>query len=510
MMKMLVTLVLLAVAPVALALDFAAARGPFLVNNKTRGAITMNGIWYSLSNSTTDVNAMDSLNDAEACTRDAALMAQLGINTIYVMAIDPKENHDACFSIFNSVGIYIIVALRTEGIFGLTYDEFAGSYTTDYLKGIFEVIDAVKDYDNLLGFDLGVMPLVGFFVSPAKDLTYAAGQKLYRAFVRDTKEYIAKHATRPILVGATLHLARNDELLQASYLTQSHVHWFSCAVDGKKDDFSKADYVSFWSLGYGEIDPVKKQIFTMRSIEGELTTATVPTWFQMYGVSDEADYVEYELRPDLLEDTFYLYNSSSQLVQPNGALTGGARFTWTNTNLGWKVPISNWGIVTTGPGGDVQLTPNYDRLREMFSQMYTGNWLSGSSIDNSYETPVKCDASNLKNTTTNLYFDEPTTVTIATDWALPTRPSGLDALITSGASGKRGKMVDVTITTIVHAIKDSKGNAITDIVLKPSKSGSAGTASTATSTGAAGSPFHTEGKTGVGAGIALAALAALF
>lgn len=31
-------------------------------------------------------------------------------------------------------------------------------------------------------------------------------------------------------------------------------------------------------------------------------------------------------------------------------------------------------------------------------------------------------------------------------------------------------MVDVTITTIVHAIKDSKGSPITDVVLKPTKS----------------------------------------
>lgn len=40
------TLLLLAVARVALALDFAVARGPALVNNETSGIITMNGIWY--------------------------------------------------------------------------------------------------------------------------------------------------------------------------------------------------------------------------------------------------------------------------------------------------------------------------------------------------------------------------------------------------------------------------------------------------------------------------------
>ncbi|KAF1850013.1 glycoside hydrolase family 72 protein [Cucurbitaria berberidis CBS 394.84] len=486
MVNMFATLLLLVAVPVAFALDFAAARGPYLVNNKTQGAITMNGIWYSLSNSTTDVNAMDSLKNGEACTRDAALMAQLGINTIYVMAIDPKENHDDCFSIFNSVGIYVVVALRKDGIFQMVYEDFANSYTTDFLKGLFEIIDAVKDYENLLGFDLGIMPSIGDFE-----------------------------------VGVTLHLQRNDEKIEASELTQSHVYWFSCAIDDNKGDISRADYVSFWNLGYWETDPVGDQNFTYASLGRELSTATVPTWYQMYGVSDEADYVEFELRPELLNDTLYLYNSSSQLIRPNGAFTGGARFTWTNTNIGWKQPKSNWGIVTTGVDGDARLTPNYDRLREIFDQMNTGTWLSGNTIDTNQPPPIGCRASNMKNTTISLDVeDKRTTLTIATDWALPTRPAGLDALITSGINGKRGQMVDVTVTKIVHAVKDSKGNPVTGLALKPSKSQTRSTTSRVSGTGATGltptkSPLSTGAKAGIGVGVgvggfALAALAGLF
>lgn len=243
----------------------------------------------------------------------------------------------------------------------------------------------------------------------------------------------------------------------------------------------------------------------------------------MYGVSDEADTIEYELRPELLNDTLYLYNSSSQLIQPRGALSGGARFSWTNTNLGWKSPVSNWGLVNTGTEGDVQLTPNYDRLREMFSQLNTGTWLNGDTMDTGDTTPNNCRASEMKNTTTEVYIDERTTFTLATDWALPTRPSGLDALITSGVSGKRGQMVDVTITTIVHAIKDSKGTAITSLALKPSKSATrstTGTTSATSGTGVAspaptGSTLSTGAKAGIGVGaavggIAIAALAGLF
>lgn len=329
--------------------------------------------------------------------------------------------------------------------------------------------------------------------------------------IRDTKEYISKNAIRPILVGATLHLLRTDEKIEASDLTKSHVYWFSCTVDDS-DKFSAADYISFWNLGYWETDPVGDQNFTYSSLAQELAGSNVPTWYSMYGVSDEADYVEYELRPDLLNDTLHLYNSSSQIIYPNGPMAGGARFTWTNANLGWKVPISNWGVVTTDADGNVQLTPNYDRLKEIFSRMNTGTWLSGSIAQSDSGPPNFCNASAMENTTLPSADGDSSTLTIATDWSLPTRPSGVDALITSGANGKRGQMVDVTVTTLVHGIKDSRGSGITDLVLKPSKSESRTTTGSSSVTGPASpvSPdagLSTGAKAGIGAGAGVGALA---
>lgn len=120
------------------------------------------------------------LKDAKACTRDAALMAQVGINTIYVMAIDPKANHDDCFSIFNSVGIYVMVVLRKDGVFDMGYDDFVKSYITDFLKGMFEVVDAVKDYENLLGFDIGVLPMINGAYQTETKVSYGDAMKIYR------------------------------------------------------------------------------------------------------------------------------------------------------------------------------------------------------------------------------------------------------------------------------------------------------------------------------------------
>jgi hypothetical protein len=483
---------------------------------------------YSLSNSTTDTNAMDSLKDAKACTRDAALMAQAGINTIYVMAIDTNANHDDCFSIFNAVGIYVMVVLRKDGIFETTDEDFLKSYTTEFLKSMFNIIDAVKDYENLLGFDLGVLPTYFSRSSGQIPTSYTDTMRLYRvcrlstsiiyvqrltlleAFVRDVKAYISLNAPRPILVGANLHLVRTDELLDASDETASHMHYFSCAIDGAKDDLSRSDYLSFYNLGYFETESVEKQNASYTSLQTQLSNSTIPTWFSYMGIFDEADVIEYELRPDLVNDTLYFFNSSSQLIRPRGIFTGGARVSWTNTNMGWKVPKVNWGLTSTSPNGDVQLTENYDTFRSIIDQVNPSNWLSGDRVLTS-EPPPKCDAKAeaMKNVTVEVYGDEKSTISLATDWALPTRPPGLDALIANGANGNRGQMVDVTVTTIAHAIRDSKGQAVTNLVLKPSSSSARTTTGTArpSSTGASSTPISTGAKAGIGVGAGIGGIA---
>jgi len=100
---------------------------------------------------------MDPLTDAGACTRDAALMSRLGINNIYVDEIDATANHDDCFSIFNSAGIYVTILLASTKLFT---DEggIDGAYTTERFEDLFRRIDAIKDYENLLGIDVGVIP----------------------------------------------------------------------------------------------------------------------------------------------------------------------------------------------------------------------------------------------------------------------------------------------------------------------------------------------------------------
>jgi hypothetical protein len=80
-------------------------------------------------------------------------MQRLGINAIRVYNVNPAANHDLCASIFNAVGIYLIVDVNSP----LTGESLSrldpqGTYTADYLNRIFNVVEAFKGYPNLLGF----------------------------------------------------------------------------------------------------------------------------------------------------------------------------------------------------------------------------------------------------------------------------------------------------------------------------------------------------------------------
>lgn len=98
-------------------------------------------------------SGIDPLSNATSCLRDAALMQQLGVNTIRSYNLDPDINHDECASIFNQAGIYMILdvnsPLPNESI---NQANPASSYNLAYLNRTFAVVDAFRNYPNTLGF----------------------------------------------------------------------------------------------------------------------------------------------------------------------------------------------------------------------------------------------------------------------------------------------------------------------------------------------------------------------
>lgn len=70
----------------------------------------MKGVAYQLTSD-------DPLIDSDQCARDAALMQDLGANSIRVYHVDASSDHSACMSTFADAGIYLLVDLDTFGTY---------------------------------------------------------------------------------------------------------------------------------------------------------------------------------------------------------------------------------------------------------------------------------------------------------------------------------------------------------------------------------------------------------
>jgi 1,3-beta-glucanosyltransferase GAS1 len=59
----------------------------------------------------------DPLVNTTQCELDAALMKQLGANTIRVYHVDSTADHDGCMNAFAAAGIYLFVDMDTVGTY---------------------------------------------------------------------------------------------------------------------------------------------------------------------------------------------------------------------------------------------------------------------------------------------------------------------------------------------------------------------------------------------------------
>jgi 1,3-beta-glucanosyltransferase GAS3 len=171
-------------------------------------------------------------------------------------------------------------------------------------------------------------------------------------------------------------------------------------------------------------------------------------------------------------------------------------------------PTRDYNVVTLNSQGRLQLTSRFDSLERKYSSLNTESWLDlGSPTRRTPQDRPLCKPDLIKNAT-GVY--SATTYTPATDWELPTRPPGVDDLITNGASGTRGQMVNVYVTTVSYAVMDSGGQTITDLVIRPTSSELRTTTSTARPAGSytpSSSSLSTGSKAGIGVGSAVGALA---
>ncbi|CRG92545.1 1,3-beta-glucanosyltransferase gas2 [Talaromyces islandicus] len=141
------------------------------------------GVAYQLTDN-------DPLIDTAQCKLDAALMKELGANTIRVYHVDPNGDHDGCMSAFESAGIYLFVDLET---FDSSISQSDPYWNSTMLKAYEDVLDTFHNYDNLAGV------LIGNEVLTMANGSWAA--PYVKAAARDVKAYRDSKGYRKIPVG---------------------------------------------------------------------------------------------------------------------------------------------------------------------------------------------------------------------------------------------------------------------------------------------------------------------
>ncbi|TAQ89329.1 hypothetical protein B7494_g2308 [Chlorociboria aeruginascens] len=416
-------------------------KGADFVNSVTGDRFQLLGVAYQPAGQSgyDPASGIDPLTNGSACLRDAALMQQLGVNAIRVYNVDPYLNHDDCASIFNEVGMYMLIDVNSP-LSGesIDRDDPAGSYTASYLNRTFAVVEAFKNYPNTLLFFAGNEIIndvpTGTTIPP-----------YIRAVTRDLKNYIAKHSTRSIPVGYSAADVRDNLLDTWNYL--------QCTTTGDASDPSRSDLFALNSYSW-----CGDSSFTASGYDvlvSDFSKTTVPVFFSEYGCNVPA--------PRIFTEVPVLYGP---LVTPT--LSGGLVYEYSQED-------SNFGLVVLNSNGSAQLRSDYDTLQSQFNTLNV-TALQGVTATNTTVTPPTCASSLI---TTSEFYN---------NFTIPDVPSGAQDLIDNGIPNpNNGKIVTVSSTKVTQTVQGSNGDIISGLAIKPlanDQSNSPGGSSTTTSTAA--------------------------
>lgn len=379
-------------------------------------AFFIKGVDYQPGGSSgySDSSKSDVLSDADACVRDAYALQQLGVNTIRIYTINPAINHDKCMSIFDAAGIYVIIDVNSP-LYNesLNRDDPSSSYNYWYMERVFKVIDAFKNYSNLLGFFSG-NEVINDESSAKEDPPYL------RAVQRDMKQYIANNANRTIPVGYSA--ADVVSLRTATW------DYFSCNIDGEEDD-SKSDFfglnsyewcsgTSDWSSsGYSDVNST-------------FSNATIPVFFSEYGCN---------------KNTPRTFDEVSEGVFGGliNTLSGGLIYEYSEE-------AADYGLVDI-TDGDLKMEKDYANLQKQYENVTIPD-ISESDVKNN--TVLTCNAKNIKSAYSSF----------GANFTLPSAPGGVPALIKYGVNNTNiGKMVSFDDKETKYNITFSNGTQPSEV-----------------------------------------------
>ena len=352
-------------------------------------------------------------------------MQMLGVNTIRIYNLDPTLNHDECVSIFNAVGIYMIIDVNSPlANESLNPGDLTGAYSSTYLNHIFAVVEAFKSFPNVLGFFGGneVMD------TPGKGATVPP---YLRAVTRDLKNYISKHSPRMIPVGYSA--ADVKEILTDSWA------YLSCDIDGKANDPSRNDFFGINSYSWcGPTSPTANYVASSYDqIIDTFGNTSIPILFSEYGCN--------KVEPRVFDEVQVLYGNMTEVM------SGGIVYEY------YQEASNNYGLVSLYDNGTAQLLVDYDNLQKQYNKLDIKALESGNTSATTIKSP-KCSEDLIQSGQFNNTFD------------LPPVPSGAQDMIDNGIdSPPTGKIVSVTQTAVPASmtVYSSSGKVIPNLAIKP-------------------------------------------
>ncbi|GAM39695.1 hypothetical protein TCE0_034r11449 [Talaromyces pinophilus] len=386
--------------------------------NSSGDQFYIKGIAYQLTDN-------DPLVDTAQCKLDAALMKELGANTVRVYHVDPTADHDGCMSALEDNGIYLFVDLET---FNSSIDQSAPHWNSTMLDAYTKVLDAFHGYDNLAGV------FVGNEVLTRVNGSWAA--PYVKAAARDVKAYRDSKGYRQIPVGyAAADIADLRPMLQ---------DYLACSTNSSEnlDFFSLNAYEwcgdnTFTGSGYSEL-------------QKNATGYSVPIFFSETGCNTAP--------PRTFEDQ-------------SAILGNDMADTWSGAIIyEWIEEANNYGLISYGPsvaatatgtnivggytrgGTPTPVSPDFSNLKSVWATLNpTGVHLSDYSASASKITPLACPAE-----TSGIWNVNPTS-------ALPTIGQTADASGTGSSSTTTGKSTG-TASGASSTATSSKGAAPVGIV----------------------------------------------
>ncbi|ORY84772.1 Glucanosyltransferase-domain-containing protein [Protomyces lactucae-debilis] len=401
-----------------------AALNPIVVRDNvfydaaTNQRFFMKGVDYQPGGASAVEAGKDPLSDISICLRDVAVFQKLGLNTVRVYSVDNALNHDACMSLYDAAGIYLILDVNSplEGQY-LNRDTPYITYNSIYAEHVFKTITVFGGYRNTLGFFSG-NELIN------SDVSALASPPYVKAITRDMKAYIRAHLTRPIPVG---YSAADDIKYRQEIAT-----YMSCGTDsdGVNDFYAINSYQwcgqqTIQSSGYDQL------------IAG-FSNFTLPLFFSEYGCN--------EVRPRSFGEVGAIYGS-----QMTPKFSGGLVYEYTQE-------ANNYGLVNVSSDGAVAYRADYVAFSSQLAQA-TGLPTSIPATQGAYPTCPPASAYTYLNGSRTLPSLEE-----------------VNRLIRSGVSARAGTITPVSLPTSgALAINDQNGNAVANKqITQASSSGTVG------------------------------------